>query len=89
MSKPKYTFSCVMLRVNAVDNHGIKYPVMLDVSDPNRFEVRIQGTPVHWALADIINHTSNEISIDLGQGWTIMNVQAIISDAKAMLVRNA
>ena len=48
--------------------------------------LRITGSMASWFLADLLD-VKGPLAIDFGQGWLLVNVEALVAEAYALLSR--
>lgn len=79
------------LKTKARDNHGYSYDVWLRfenryASMGYKWTLHIDGTPGHWFMSTLLLHgPSDQISIDHGQRWDVINFREIMDEAVTLI----
>jgi hypothetical protein len=76
----------IILKTKAIDNHGYEYHVSLERSTtyfPGEWVLKIGHTPGQWLMRTLLESglLHNEIYIDHGQGWKVVNFNDVLREA--------
>lgn len=79
-----------ILKTKAVDNAGYQYHVSLERSTtyfPGEWVLKIGHTPGQWMMSTLLERglRHNEIYIDAGQGWKVVNFNDVLREAMTMV----
>jgi len=72
------------LKTKAVDNHGHRYRVYLELKpDVMQWVLVIADTPGHWYMSTLLQNPRlrDTIAIDYGQNWNVINFRQIMDEA--------